>query len=61
MNKEKYATWVKTILIKVFPSPTGVNYYECNLDYWTNIENLIEFPSPIGVNYYELSVQLKTL
>ena len=39
---------------EVFPSPTGVNYYEL-YDYIDvlEMENEKLFPSPTGVNYYE--------
>ena len=35
----------------MFPSPTGVTYYEYTLDYLNLIPSL--FPSPTGVTYYE--------
>ena len=37
---------------EVFPSPTGVNYYE--YAYGKVIMDCELFPSPTGVNYYEL-------
>ena len=41
----------KQIDCLLFPSPTGVNYYESKGDNIMQI--MFEFPSPTGVNYYE--------
>ena len=38
---------------EVFPSPTGVNYYESQGMEFNQMIEIIEFPSPTGVNYYE--------
>ena len=37
----------------LFPSPTGVNYYESSLDIEYLELYVTGFPSPTGVNYYE--------
>ena len=37
----------------MFPSPTGVNYYESKTKEDRQVAFLKEFPSPTGVNYYE--------
>ena len=36
----------------MFPSPTGVNYYESAYEKFGGVGEE-EFPSPTGVNYYE--------
>ena len=38
----------------MFPSPTGVNYYESQKITLYDILMMCGFPSPTGVNYYEL-------
>ena len=49
---------ITTIVMKMFPSPTGVTYYEfMNLSEKKIFEKL--FPSPTGVTYYELKLVLK--
>ena len=41
----------------MFPSPTGVNYYEYfYVDF--NDQDMYEFPSPTGVNYYEFTQEI---
>ena len=41
----------------VFPSPTGVTYYELCLHRGYYVKNHgSEFPSPTGVTYYELEI-----
>ena len=40
-------------MISVFPSPTGVNYYEYTKLISVRVNK--KFPSPTGVNYYELA------
>ena len=37
----------------LFPSPTGVNYYELK-KVKKSLTYAMKFPSPTGVNYYEL-------
>ena len=40
----------------MFPSPTGVNYYEQRKGKRKEKKEHDKFPSPTGVNYYELIV-----
>ena len=44
-------------VMKKFPSPTGVNYYEFR-NLYAYLMNTKEFPSPTGVNYYESSIDI---
>ena len=37
----------------MFPSPTGVTYYEFNFDWILEATEENKFPSPTGVTYYE--------
>ena len=41
------------LLTTLFPSPTGVNYYECFEIEGYMVKFNSKFPSPTGVNYYE--------
>ena len=44
----------------MFPSPTGVNYYELFM-IGLPIAFFVKFPSPTGVNYYELECAVNYL
>ena len=53
-----WAVWKKLgywLMVLVFPSPTGVNYYEYSSAMGAFISGMFGFPSPTGVNYYELA------
>ncbi|EEF92720.1 hypothetical protein CATMIT_02697 [Catenibacterium mitsuokai DSM 15897] len=41
------------VLKSLFPSPTGVNYYEYSSYEEYKKKSIKWFPSPTGVNYYE--------
>ena len=53
MNFTFDVTELTEAIQRVFPSPTGVNHYECCIFTTEELGIAYSFPSPTGVSYYE--------